>query len=66
MSDDNESVSYTCPKCGYPNVWTRNEILQRGKEVIYRGEREDVYSLRCKNPLGCDQRMRIALKRREK
>ncbi|WP_333691897.1 hypothetical protein [Chloroflexus sp.] len=64
MSDDHEQ--YTCPKCGYLNLWTRAEILQRGKEEIYRGDNEVVYSLRCKNPQGCDQRMRIAVKRREK
>lgn len=65
MSND-ETERYTCPKCGYLNVWTRNEILQRGQEVIYRGDDEVVYSLRCKNPAGCNERMRIAVKLREK
>ncbi|ACL26530.1 hypothetical protein [Chloroflexus aggregans] len=66
MSDNERTVQYTCLKCGYKNSWTRDEILQRGKEVIYRGEHEVIYSLRCKNPAGCPQRMRIALKRVEK
>ncbi|WP_298405010.1 hypothetical protein [uncultured Chloroflexus sp.] len=57
------AVQHTCPKCGYVNVWTRDEIVQRGRIVIYRGEREVVYSLRCKNPVGCDQRFRIVVTR---
>lgn len=64
MSDDNNTVRYICSKCGYTNVWTLDEILQRGKEVIYRGDNEMVYSLLCK---GCHvERMRIAVKRQEK
>lgn len=66
MSDNDNSERYTCTKCGYINIWTRDEVLQRGKEVIYRGENEVIYSLRCKNPAGCDQRMRIAITRQEK
>lgn len=66
MSDNDNSERYTCTKCGYINIWTRDEVLQRGKELIYRGDDEAVYSLRCKNPAGCDQRMRIAIKRQEK
>ncbi|PDW03071.1 hypothetical protein [Candidatus Viridilinea mediisalina] len=63
MSETNPSIQYTCTKCGYPNVWRRDELLQRGREVIYRGNDEAVYSLRCKNPVGCDERMRVAVKR---
>ncbi|MFQ3634182.1 hypothetical protein [Roseiflexus sp.] len=66
MSDNDNTERYMCSKCGYLNIWTRDEILQRGREIVYRGDNEDVYSLRCKNPKGCDQRMRIAVKRREK
>jgi hypothetical protein len=64
MSDNNPTEQYTCRKCGYTNIWTRNEILQRGQEVIYRGENEVVYSLSCKG--GCGERMRIAITRQEK
>lgn len=63
MGDKDTTERYTCRKCGYTNIWTRDEILQRGKEVIYRGEDEAVYSLSCKG--GCGDRMRIAVKRRE-
>jgi len=62
MSNTTTSERYACPKCGYTNIWTRDEILQRGKEVIYRGDNEATYSLHCKNPSGCDHRMRVAVK----
>lgn len=63
MSNSNDHERYNCPKCGYTNVWTRDEILQRGQEIVYRGDDEALYSLRCKNPAGCNERMRVALKR---
>ena len=42
MSDTNDTQQYVCPNCNYTNSWTRDEILQRGKEVIYRGDNEAV------------------------
>jgi predicted nucleic-acid-binding Zn-ribbon protein len=63
MPEPTTPTRYDCPKCGYTNLWTRDEVLQRGKEEIYRGDDETIYSLRCKNPLGCDQRVRVAVKR---
>ncbi len=62
MSD---SVRYECPKCKHLNIWTRDELLQRGQRVIYRAEEtneEIIFSVRCKNRY-CDERMRIALKK---
>ena len=64
MSDDTTIVRYNCSNCGNTNIWTRNEILQRGSEIIYRGDDEVVYTLLCKH---CRiERMRIAVKREEK
>lgn len=63
MSEADQNIQYTCTKCGYTNLWRRAELLQRGREVIFRGNGEAVYSLRCKNPIGCDERMRVAVKR---
>ncbi|MBP1469004.1 hypothetical protein EYB53_025065 [Candidatus Chloroploca sp. M-50] len=61
MSEPAQTESYHCPKCGYWNIWTHDQIRQRGREVIYRGENEAVYTLRCQNSNGCDQRMRVAI-----
>lgn len=47
MSDD--KVTYVCPNCGYVNTWTRDEIAQLKKGVIYRDDGE-IYSLPCGNP----------------
>ncbi|WP_322822486.1 hypothetical protein [Chloroflexus sp.] len=57
---DNDSVHYNCPKCGYTNIWTRDELLQKGQKIIYRQETVDTleFSVRCKNR-DCDHRMRI-------
>lgn len=59
---DNNSVSYKCPKCDYLNIWTRDELLQKGQKIVYRQETVDVleYSVRCKNR-DCDHRMRIQI-----
>ena len=55
-----ESISYECPNCGYTNVWTRDEILQRGESMLYRGDDTETFSLPCKNPtLNCPQRTRV-------
>ncbi|ACL23775.1 hypothetical protein Cagg_0854 [Chloroflexus aggregans DSM 9485] len=57
-------IKYKCPKCGYDNVWQRAEILQRGQAIIYRSDEPHTrvrYSLRCKNPGGCDGRMVVEL-----
>ncbi len=57
-----ERVTYDCPECGYTNVWTRDEIRQRGEQVLYRGDREEIFSLPCKNPrITCPGRMRVAV-----
>ncbi|HEU4327718.1 MAG TPA: hypothetical protein VFS21_31555 [Roseiflexaceae bacterium] len=64
MRNNTTTEQYTCPNCGYTNVWTRDEILQRGKEIVFRGDDEVIYSLRCKNPSGCAARMRVAIDRR--
>ena len=61
---DNNTIEYKCDKCGYNNLWTRDEILQKGRKVTLLGDDEDIYSLPCKNPkLNCDGRRRIAVKR---
>ena len=65
-----DSVTYTCPECGYVNVWTRDEVIQRGDIIDYRvtpstlTSTEDRYSLKCRNPaLLCPARMIVAIKR---
>lgn len=59
---DTNSITYICSKCGYTNIWTRDEIVQRGAEVVYRGEQEELFSLPCKNPqLACPERTRVAV-----
>lgn len=59
-----DSITYECPKCKYQNVWRQAEIIQRGVEEIFRNnDHEIIYSVRCKNPAGCDHRMRIAVPR---
>jgi hypothetical protein len=63
--NETEQISYTCQNCGYTNVWTHNEILQRGEEIIYRGDddTEEIFSLPCKNPrLKCPQRTKVAVR----
>lgn len=59
---ENNSISYKCPKCDYLNIWTRDELLQKGQKIVYRQETVDVleYSVRCKNR-DCDHRMRIQI-----
>jgi hypothetical protein len=49
---EQETLQYTCDVCGYENLWTRDQIVQRGREEVYRAQNrnEVVYSLRCKNP----------------
>jgi hypothetical protein len=57
-----EPITYTCRNCGYQNAWTRDEILQRGEEVVYRGDQEEIFSLPCKNPnVNCTHRTRVAV-----
>lgn len=64
-SDDTaETLEYICQKCGYRNIWTDDEVRQRGRKEIYRSSEDEViYSLRCKNsgPPRCDARRTIAL-----
>ena len=65
---DSESVTYICHICGYTNTWTRNEILQKGKKELYRGE-EVRYSLQCKNPSlrpSCEGRNVVALQSKDR
>jgi hypothetical protein len=62
MSETVESLTYLCRQCGYQNVWTREEILQRGEAVLYRSDTEEVFSLPCKNPtFRCPQRTLVAV-----
>jgi hypothetical protein len=49
MAND-QTITYTCDICGYVNVWTRDQIMQRGKKEIYRGGELEEYTLACKNP----------------
>ncbi len=65
MSETDTTERYTCLKCGYTNIWTHAEIRQRGQQEIYRGDNEVIYTLRCKNPAGCDQRTRVAVPRQK-
>ncbi len=59
---DPEQIRYVCPNCSYVNVWTRDEILQRGEELLYRGANEEIFSLPCKNPaINCTRRTRVAV-----
>lgn len=63
---DTNTITYTCPQCGYQNHWTRDEVLQKGRKVTLLGDDEDLYSLPCKNPqLDCAGRMRVAVTREE-
>jgi hypothetical protein len=68
------SITYVCQECGYQNIWTRDEIPQKGQRELFRDENvapgklaEDVYSLPCKNPLSprCTGRYKIALPRKK-
>ena len=64
----NENITYTCSRCGYPNTWTRDEILKRGTKVVYRDPEMDRYSLPCKNPTlrpQCPERRVIDVPRKE-
>lgn len=62
-----QQVSYQCPKCGFTNEWTRDEIIQRGEEKIRRGEYVPYeYTLPCRNPrLRCPGRHVIKVPRWE-
>jgi hypothetical protein len=64
-----DSVTYTCPTCKYPNTWTRAEVISRGKKVLMRDidGKYDEYSLPCKNPKSpaCDGRYVVAVERRK-
>ena len=55
-------VCYECEVCKYVNRWTRNEILQDGEQMIYKGQYVDhKYSVRCQNPAAprCNGRYEI-------
>ena len=58
-----DSIQFTCLNCKYPNTFTRDEIVQRGKEELYLGNDEVRYSVRCKNPKGCPQHTVVKIKR---
>jgi hypothetical protein len=45
-----ETITYTCEVCGYRNIWTRDQIVQRGKREVYRDGTPEQYTLPCKNP----------------
>jgi hypothetical protein len=63
---EQESVTYACQNCKYTNIWTRDEILSRGKKVLMRGDKYE-YSLPCKNPKSpaCDGRYVVEVERRK-
>lgn len=47
---NDETVTYTCPNCGWFNTYTRAEIERRRGGIIFREGYEE-YSLPCKNPM---------------
>ncbi len=54
-----QEVEYHCEKCGYLNRWTRDEILQDGEQLIYKGQYVyHEYSMPCRNSKRprCDER----------
>ena len=64
---NNDTVTYACQECGYVNIWTKAQILQRGKKEIYRGGELDEYTLACKNPNArpeCPGRHKIGVPRK--
>ena len=57
MSDT--TPTFTCTRCGYPNHYTHDEIMQRGMVEVMRGDAKyETYSVPCKNPKSprCTQR----------
>jgi hypothetical protein len=61
-----DTITYTCPQCGYGNAWTRAEILQRGRKEVYRGDDWERYTLPCKNKrTACSGRHTVEIKRSE-
>jgi hypothetical protein len=62
-------LRYKCEKCGWDNVWTRDQILQRGEMVVYRRDEEEMeeYSLPCQRPVrpACRGRWKAGLERKE-
>lgn len=64
MSD--ETVTFTCPNCGWGNTYTRNEIVRKKYVTVYRDDYEE-YSVPCKNPNlrpACSHREVIAVPRK--
>ncbi len=61
-----EAITYICDVCGYTNVWTRDQVVQRGTIVVYRGDETDEYIVPCKNPIRppCTGQRKIGLKRK--
>lgn len=51
---DTDTIRFTCrrPDCGYMNVWTRAEVLRKGKKTIFMGTAPAtrIYVVPCKNP----------------
>lgn len=64
MSTQAEEIVYTCGSCGHTNRWTRDQIVQRGREEVYRGTHETRYSLPCQSRTGCSVRTVVALEKR--
>ena len=63
-----DSITYTCPNCGWVNTWTRDEIAHLKLAVVYRDDYEE-YSLPCKNPTlrpSCPARRTIAVPRQKR
>lgn len=61
-----DTITYTCPVCGYQNTWTRDQIVQRGTKQVFRGpDDKDRYSLACKNPAvpACSGRYVVTVER---
>ena len=51
MMMSSQVVSYECEACKYRNRWTRDEILQFGEQMIYKGQLVyHEYSLPCRSP----------------
>lgn len=69
QSVSDQHIEYNCPRCGYRNIWTRDEVLHRGKKEIFKKYllKEDYYSLPCKNPTmpNCPERYIIGIEREE-
>lgn len=71
MSNQN-FIQFTClrPECGYLNVWTRQEVLQKAQGIIFLGTKakSKIYLVPCKNPKApsCPEQRRIEIRDEER